>query len=277
MMPIDAHFLFSANSLQDYLDCPRRFELKYILRQSWPAEESEPVLEFEHHIQLGSQFHQMVHQYLNGISQEILLQSIPDPDLENWFQNFLAYYTSLKFERIFSEFPLRLSINQSPVVAVFDLLGMTPDSDLWILDWKTSGKFPQKDNLASRIQTILYPYVALETAPTFMPGLVIPPEKIHMAYLYVHQDHQNLLTFDYSTEIHTKNRKFLENLISEILPKDSGSFECTSDERRCKFCVYRSLCERGVAAGNLKELDTDDDLQSMLANLDFEAQDEIAF
>ena len=30
-------FIFSAHNLQDYLDCPRRFELKYILKQPWPA------------------------------------------------------------------------------------------------------------------------------------------------------------------------------------------------------------------------------------------------
>ncbi len=276
-MPIDPRFSFSANSLQDYLDCPRRFELKYLLNQSWPAEQSEPVLEFESHMQLGSQFHQLVYQYLNGIPQDVLLQSIPDPELEGWFNNFLAYYKDLKFERIFPEFPLRLSIHQSPLVAVFDLIGLTKTGELCILDWKTSGKIPRKDILAGGIQSILYPYAALETAPSFLPEMKIEVEKIHMSYLYVHQPQDNLLSFDYSAEAHTGNRKFLEALIDQINSKNRGEFERTSEERRCKFCVYRSLCERGAAAGNLNELEAGDDLQSLLANLDFDAQDEIAF
>ena len=53
-MSIDPDFTFSANSLQDYVDCPRRFELKYLLKRDWPAEESEPVLEWEHDLQLGT-------------------------------------------------------------------------------------------------------------------------------------------------------------------------------------------------------------------------------
>jgi hypothetical protein len=80
-MPDNAAFVFSANSLQDYQDCPRRFELKYLLKQSWPAVESEPVLEFEHKVQLGSQFHQLVYQYLNGIRRTCCCARSP---IRNW-------------------------------------------------------------------------------------------------------------------------------------------------------------------------------------------------
>lgn len=279
-MQIDPRFTFSANSLQDYLDCPRRFELKYLLKQSWPAEESEPVLEFEHNIQLGSHFHQMVFQYLNGLPQDVLLQALPDPELESWFRNFLAYYGSLKFERIFPEFSVRLPIRQTPCVAVFDLIGLTADNELWILDWKTSGRIPRKDVLAGRVQSILYPYAALETAPAFIKGVNLLPENVHMSYVYVHQDHENVLSFDYNAEAHAANADFLEKTLVEILSKEPGTFALTSEERRCRFCVYRSLCERGMQAGNLAEItdmDSEDDLQSGLANLDFDAQDEIAF
>ena len=52
-MPLADNFIFSANNLQDYLDCPRRFELKYILKQNWPAITSQPVLEMENRISNG--------------------------------------------------------------------------------------------------------------------------------------------------------------------------------------------------------------------------------
>ena len=51
------NFIFSANNLQDYLDCPRRFELKYILKQNWPAITSQPVQEMENKILMGNRFH----------------------------------------------------------------------------------------------------------------------------------------------------------------------------------------------------------------------------
>ncbi len=276
-MPIDERFVFSANNLQDYLDCPRRFELKYLLRQSWPAEESEPVLEFERRVQLGSQFHQLVARYLHGVPREALLASIPDPDLESWFRHFLAYYDNLKFERIFPEFTLRQSLGGRPLVAVFDLLGLTAAGELCILDWKTSGKIPRKEALAERVQTILYPFIALEAAPSFLPGITLQAGQERMTYVYVHQASDNQHAFDYSTKTHAYNQRFLESLLVEITAKSPGTFECTSEKRRCKFCVYRSLCERGVAAGNLAEMDSAEDLQSMLANLDFDVQDEIAF
>ena len=47
-MTLPPTFQFSQNSLQDYVDCPRRFQLRYLLRQPWPAVESEPLSEYEH-------------------------------------------------------------------------------------------------------------------------------------------------------------------------------------------------------------------------------------
>ncbi len=281
-MPIDPRFTFSANNLQDYLDCPRRFELKYLLKQSWPAEESEPVLEFEHNVQLGSRFHQTVFQYLNGLPLDLLQQALPDPELQNWLANFLAFYGSRKFERIFPEFSVRFSLQGFPCVAVFDLLGLTADRELWILDWKTSGKLPRREVLAERVQSILYPYAALQTAPAFLRDIALYPENVHMAYVYVHHERDNVLVFDYDAQAHLSNGTFLEKTVAEILAKEPGAFDCTADERRCKFCVYRSLCERGERAGSLIEMDMEtsgeeDRLLESLSGLDFDAQEEIAF
>ena len=56
-MPLPANFRFSQASLTDYLDCPRRFQLRYLLEQAWPAVESEPLLERERLAELGRRFH----------------------------------------------------------------------------------------------------------------------------------------------------------------------------------------------------------------------------
>ena len=276
-MAIDPDFTFSANSLQDYQDCPRRFELKYLLHQSWPALESEPVLEFEHRIQLGSQFHQLVFRYLNQVPQELLLDSIEDADLSDWFRNFLAFYQNLDLVQAYPEFPVRIPLNNSQVLAVFDLIALLKEGTLEIFDWKTARHIPRKETLANRIQTILYPYAALEAAGAFLPGKEISPEKIRMTYLYTAHTKENVVSFDYSQKQHEENRKFLENLIAEIQSKESGTFELTGDERKCKYCVYRSLCERGEIAGNLNDLEDEEDLAQVIGRIDFDAQDEIAF
>ena len=60
-------FQFSQNSLQDYVDCQRRFQLRYILDQRWPAAESEPIQEHEHFVEQGSQFHLLIQRHLLGL------------------------------------------------------------------------------------------------------------------------------------------------------------------------------------------------------------------
>jgi hypothetical protein len=57
-MPIELPTL-SQSSLQDYNDCPRRFELRYLQRLAYPAIETEPALENEKHQREGEFFHRL--------------------------------------------------------------------------------------------------------------------------------------------------------------------------------------------------------------------------
>lgn len=276
-MAIEPNFIFSANSLQDYLDCPRRFELKYILKQSWPAAMSEPVLEFEHHLQLGSRFHQLAYQFLNGVPQENLVKTIEDPDLKTWFQNLLTYMKSINFQSTFSELSVKIPIGAYQAIAVFDLLALTKEGQLLILDWKTAKRIPRKNRLADRIQTLLYPYAAFESAPAILSEFAHKAENLQMTYLFVRHNRENAITFEYGHERHEHNGKSLENLIAEICVKEPGSFERTSENRKCKFCNYRSLCERGIQAGDFHQEEDEIDLDQVIEHLDFSTQDEIAF
>ena len=88
-LPID--FRFSQNNLQDFVDCPRRFELKYLLKQDWPALVSEPIQEFEHLQILGLRFHTLVQQHLAGIPVETLEPTLDDPNLIRWWKNYLIF------------------------------------------------------------------------------------------------------------------------------------------------------------------------------------------
>jgi hypothetical protein len=60
-------FQFSQASLQDYVDCRRRFQLRYLLELAWPAIQAEPAEDQEMHGQQGELFHRLVQQHQLGI------------------------------------------------------------------------------------------------------------------------------------------------------------------------------------------------------------------
>ena len=79
----------SQSSLQDYNDCPRRFELRYIQHLAYPAVESEPALENEKHQQEGEYFHRLVQQHLIGIPAEQVGKLANTPNLQRWWENYV--------------------------------------------------------------------------------------------------------------------------------------------------------------------------------------------
>ncbi len=89
-MKIPDNFAFSQNNLQDYVDCPRRFELRYLQKLAWPAIQSEPVLAVERHMQLGERFHRMVQQHQSGLAAEMVGMLASEPELAEWWQAYLA-------------------------------------------------------------------------------------------------------------------------------------------------------------------------------------------
>ncbi len=62
----------------------------------------------------------------------------------------------------------------------------------------------------------------------------------------------------------------------EISGLEQPVLALTGDPRRCRFCNYRSLCERGGQAGSVNELE--DELEdSGSPDLDFSSLPEIEF
>lgn len=247
-------FSFSAASIQDFLDCERRFELKYMLEQSWPAVASEPLVEIEENIRKGNKFHFLIHQFFSGISETALLNSIDEPEVMDWFNSFRSFYKTIQIEKAFSEFHLTNLIGEAHLTAVFDLVYLTADNTVGIIDWKTSHFVPKKSTLAKKVQTILYPYMVKETFHEFLPGCSLLPENISMRYWYPHAPHADFI-FNYGQSTHAENHTFLENVIGQILSKKVGEFKLTPDANKCAYCQYRSLCDRGISAGNIFQMD----------------------
>jgi hypothetical protein len=58
-------------------------------------------------------------------------------------------------------------------------------------------------------------------------------------------------------------------LIREIAGKEAGEFSKTDDHRRCDFCQYRSLCDRGVEAASMEE-SREIDIDALIESMDFD-------
>src|SRR5512142_1923699 len=129
---MDLHFEFSQSSLQDYVDCRRRFQLRYLRRVSWPAVQAEPAREFERHIQRGDRFHRLVQQYLLGVPEERLARmagSDEDENLQRWWKNFLDTIPEeiAEYAQRHVEAALQMPLKGFRLVAKYDLVLLRPD------------------------------------------------------------------------------------------------------------------------------------------------------
>ena len=263
-MLLPEHFIFTQQNLQDYTDCAYRFYQRHIQQLEWPAVDSEPILAQEALIDLGTRFHLLCQQYLSGISAELLEEGLTPPELEIWWKNFLRLdllkqQGELKVERLVS-----IPFAGFRLAAKFDLLLRLPDGKVKIYDWKTSQHQPKRLTLLTRMQSKVYPLVALETLlPT------VEASAVEMIYWYPAYPESPIKAV-YSDSRYSEERADLEALISTISSLNASEFEKTEDEKKCVYCRYRSLCNRGVSAGLLEETDELPDGQDPF-DLDFDS------
>jgi hypothetical protein len=261
-MTLPKGFIFNQSNLQDYVDCQRRFQLRYLLHQAWPAVEAEPFLEYEHMMDQGSRFHKIVHQHLTGVPASKIEQSLGDDEIiQMWWNNYKHSLAGGSLALILEhenrqneELTLSMPMDEFRLVAKYDLLVTKPDGKLIIFDWKTSRKRPKRKWLADRIQTRVYPFVLTSTASTITKGGLHDPDQIEMIYWFTNQPDQPE-RFNYHSAAYKEDDIDLHNLISAINQKSDLIFPLTSEVKHCLFCIYRSLCNRGVKPGELDQLD----------------------
>ncbi|MFC2052732.1 PD-(D/E)XK nuclease family protein [Chloroflexota bacterium] len=278
-MELPDDFQFSQKSLQDYVDCKRRFLLRYIMGILWPAIETEPVLENERIIQLGAEFHQLLHQHLLGIPEVQLHELIHDEELRSWWESYLDYAVSMleEDESRYPEIKISAPIEETRIVAKFDLL-QAKTGGRWILfDWKTSRKRPTRKWLAERLQTRVYPYMLVRSGIAFNQGKSIEPEMVQMLYWFPGIPGQPE-KFCYDRSQFNADHAFLTKIVREITNLTEAGFALTPETARCRFCVYRSLCDRGVKAGALDDIEDIFDPESASdVEIDFDQIAEIEF
>ncbi|MBP8997192.1 MAG: PD-(D/E)XK nuclease family protein [Anaerolineaceae bacterium] len=250
-MNLPERFSFSQQNLQDYVDCPYRFLLRHILQVEWPAVESEPVLLNEMRMELGQRYHRLVQQYFAGIPAESLTESIELPELLEWWKAFL----DLKIQTVpgekFAEKLFSVPFEGSRLMAKIDLLLVQGDNQYRIYDWKTGAVQPTYQNLSRKLQTIVYPYVLTAFLTQNSAEVENFPE-IEMIYWYPASPN-NPLQFIYSPQKFSQDQRYLSNIVQQIKNAGREDFLKTSEEKKCRYCRYRSLCDRGIEAGTLSE------------------------
>ncbi len=261
-MTLPEGFVFSQSSLQDYVDCQRRFQLRHLLRLAWPAVEAEPYLENERRMDQGALFHKVVRQYLTGVPEAEIGKSLAsDEVLRNWWENFLTEVKDGGLGMIvdpanhhYEEITLSMPVDRFRLLAQYDLLVIQPGGKLTIFDWKTSQNHPKRKWLADRLQTHVYPCVVVEAAPSLSGEKTVDPAQVEMVYWFTNQPEQPE-KFAYTAKEFQEDKRFLATLIATIDHKNEAVYPLTTDVRRCLYCTYRSLCNRGTTPGQVAQIE----------------------
>jgi PD-(D/E)XK nuclease superfamily len=264
---------FSATSLQDYVECHRRFQLRHLWEVAWPAPETDAPGEQEANARRGRELHSLIHQHLSGLPAETLADSARDPQLDRWWRSFLAYAPQLVNARVIPEVTLSTSLSGHRLMARYDALaicrrasaGLPPFT---IFDWKTFRRRPARQWLADRLQTRVYPLVLVQAGARMNDGQPIAAGDVEMRYWWAEHATQ-VDTFAYSEARYQSDVDAVGDLIRQVVRRldaanaDSGTDEpwtLTDNWQCCRFCAYRSLCKRGAVGGPLEDYAQSDDL-----------------
>ncbi len=276
-MKLPGDFLFSQSNLQDYVDCPRRFYLRYVRQLAWPAVQAEPALEQERHLQQGAEFHRLVHQHILGIPSAEISRGITDVDLSRWWENYLGQGPTGLPQSLYPETVLSAPIGGHRLVAKYDLIGLDPGQRAVILEWKTDRKRRRRQWLTERLQTRVYRYLLIRAGSHLNAGQPLDPAQVEMIYWFANYP-DGPERFPYDTPQYEADEAYLTSLIEEIRNQQPREFDLTSEEKRCRYCPYRSLCRRGETAGDRTDAEEEWELDEDFGlSLDLEHVAEIEY
>jgi len=244
---------FSQANLEDYRACPRKFQLRYLEGQRWPALVAEPPDAFEEHLRQGTLLHRMIQQHLLGFPEGLITAYSWDEPLATWWQRYRSFPPPDLPRQKIPEFETSTWVDGFHLVGKFDLLAFDPVRKFVIVDWKTDRRPPSFAQAAERLQTRIYPFLLVESGGFLNNEMPIDPRQVEMLYWYAEAPTE-LQRFKYTEDQHEANRAYLISLIDEIQQETSKIFPLTEDVSKCAFCSFRSLCARGSLPGPFDQL-----------------------
>ena len=269
---------FSKSSLQDFVDCKRKFELKYLLDIKWPAIVYEPYIDNEIKMIQGQRFHHLIHQHQLGIPTIDLNNIAVDLELEKWWEEYLHFAATLESSQ--QRWPERNLLGQfsksTHIMARYDLILKTDDTHFVIIDWKTSEFRTPDKYLVNRIQSRLYPMLLCHVGSIINNEKPINPDQIQMIYWFANFPNQSC-TIQYSEDKYESDHQYILSLIDEISQKRPSEFEKTNHLKLCNYCNYRSLCDRGIEAGLATDAIEESQISEDIFEIDLNDIGEIEF
>ena len=242
-MELPDEFHFTQTNLQDYVSCPRRFELRHVRRIHWPALDGEPARARELLALRGQEFHRLAHQHALGIPADVLSASISDDSLLGWWQCFLdGALDGLPSQRR-AEVSLSAPFGGYRFSARYDLIAVEPGVRAVIVDWKTALRRPRRETLAERLQTVLYRFLLVRAGQHLNGGAPLRPEQVSMIYWFAGFPDEPE-RFDYDAEQYRADSELLYRLARDAGRCSAGAFSLTEAAHECAACTYRSLCGR---------------------------------
>jgi CRISPR/Cas system-associated exonuclease Cas4 (RecB family) len=268
----------SQSSLQDYQDCPRRFELRYLQRLAYPAIETEPALENEKHQREGEYFHRLAQQHLIGIPAEQVGRLANTENLQRWWGNFQDFRSLGDFGNLYPEITLSAPLGKFRLVAKYDLIAIDGERAV-IFDWKTYRKRPKNEWLHVRWQTRVYRALLTQAGAHLNGGKPFAPEQIEMVYWFADFPTEPA-QFPYKADQFKRDWDALTKIAEEISHASTSlttsGFPKTDEVSKCSYCPYRSYCNRGVRAGDAADAELETEAEELF-DVNFEQIGEIAF
>lgn len=261
--------LLSRNKLRTFLECQRRFQLRYIQRVPWP---SQPVgARLNTALEQGQQFHRLLEQHFLGFDVDVSTES--DEAVKAWWSAFRRKPPFLPEGKRFPEMALSVPIDPIDgegghyLFGRFDLLILN-DSSAHIYDWKTERKPRTANQLHEDWQTRLYLALIVEGASGL--GFTYKPEQVAITYWFAQEPEQSV-TIRYTAEQHARNLAELKATVERIdrrMIAPNAIWPLTESLETCQYCEFRSYCGREVATVEV----TESVAEMALEDLEFETQ-----
>jgi len=195
-------FNYSQNSINTYKSCPVKFKYKYIDKINWMKDDIESRGYYDS-LKTGLDFHLLCERHFNSMPVGVDMISDDDPIEQN--------------KKYLTEYEIALNLNGNKIQAMYDLIVVGEDSiEIW--DWKTESRKINYKNVESRVQTIVYMFLAKEVIPKLF-GIKVDFENVKMTY-YQPGFEDTKISILYDKEKHKAFKNYIVKYVDMIKKTD---------------------------------------------------------
>ena len=237
---------YSQNSINTFKSCPLKFNFIYIENINWQYDNIESRDYYES-LKLGREFHLLCERYFSNIP----IGKNIDNKFARWINN-IKKLLPINDENIYlPEYEVRYNFEGNKIQAKYDLVIVGKNSiEIW--DWKTEAKKINYKNVESRMQTIVYMFLAKEVIPKVL-NINVDTIDINMNY-YQPEFNDKPIVVKYNDEKHLQNKLKVATYIENIKKANYEDIDLVKNKNHCKFCEFNKLCNnKDVDYGILEE------------------------